>query len=299
MTHTSGLGLRPRRLPDLLDLPYRVYRGRIGFYAGLGVAMAIAQQAFAFAWQWWVFGALGAEAVEADPAAALGTMMIAFPVVVVLNAALVAIFTLPMIAAVRDTMVGVARPAGVLVRDAWSRAVPAAVCAVLFAAIWMIGLFLCILPGVFIGVALSLSTSLTYLERLGPFRAMGRSWNLVFGLGKVEFSTEANWVRVLLTGIVTIVVWYALSLLASLPVLFAQWVALWNGGQMVMTPIGPQPMPLPYMVPLFLVGAVLSGVFLPLAVTPWPILYLDIRTRHEGLDLELALERLEHDETFA
>jgi hypothetical protein len=152
---------------------------------------------------------------------------------------------------------------------------------------------------VFVGVALSLSTSLTYLERLGPLRAMKRSWQMVFGLGRMELSTEANWVRVLLTGIVTIVVWYALSLLASLPVLVAQWVALWNGGQMVKTSLGPQPLDLPFMIPLFLVGSVLSGVFLPLAVTPWPILYLDIRTRHEGLDLEHAITRLELEETTA
>lgn len=299
MANHRGFGLRPRRISELLDLPYRVYRERIALFVALGIALSVAQQTVGLVWQWWMFGSLDQQSPPADPLAALAGLAVGLPAVLVANAVLVAFFTLPMIGAARDAMTGDSRPWASLLRDAWSRAPAAAVCASLFAFVWMAGFMMCILPGLFVGVAFSLATSLTYLERRGPLRAFSRSWTLVFGRGGVRPSTEANWVRVLLIGLVTVVVWYALSILSSLPVVVAQWATLARGGQMVMTALGPQPLPLPLMLPLYFVGAVLGGVFLPLAVTPWPILYLDIRARHEGLDLEHAIVRLEHEESLA
>ena len=85
---------------------------------------------------------------------------------------------------------------------------------------------------------------------------------------------------------------YALNVLSSIPQAIAQAAGVMRGTPTVDTALGPQPMPLSVMLPVYFFGAVVQGVFQPIGVVPWPILYYDVRTRHEGLDLERAIDRL-------
>jgi hypothetical protein len=154
------------------------------------------------------------------------------------------------------------------------------------------GAFLCVFPGIFLAVALALSVPAVYCEKLNGIAAIARSWELVLRRGPGGLTGETNWVRVVVIGFVTLVVVYVLYAIASLPVLAAQGIGQGSGMVPVNTALGPQILPLSLLVPLQLVGAVIQGVFFPIWMIPWPLLYYDIRIRHEGLDLELTLRKM-------
>lgn len=293
MTTRQGFGIRPRTLGELVDLPFRVYRARIGLFAAIGIGIAVLRQSAAIGYQAFVFGSMGADMVEADAAAMMTRVFLGIPTLLLITSVTYTIGALPIIAASRDAVVGDQRRAGEILRDAWSRLPAGIVTAILIWTLAVFGFMMCIVPGLIVSLGFALALPLVYLERRGPLSAMGRSWELVFLRGTGRRGSLPNWVRVILLGIVTVVVLFALDLLATLPVSLVQALSMMERSEPIMTAIGPQWLPLRYMLPLYLAGALLQGVFLAIAITPWPVLYLDIRARNEGWDLERAVARLE------
>lgn len=296
MTTRQGFGIRPRTLGELVDLPFRVYRARIGLFAAIGIGIAVLRQAAAIGYQAFVFGSVGADMAEVDPMAMMNRVFLGIPTLLLITSVTYTVGALPIVAASRDTVVGVRRPARAILRDAWRRLPAGIVTAILIWVLAVFGFVMCIAPGIIVSIGFALALPVVYLERRGPLSAMGRSWEMVFLRGPGRPGSAANWVRVVLLGVVTIVVLFALDLLATLPVSLVQALSMMQRSEPIMTAIGPQWLPLQYMLPLYLAGALLQGVFLAIAITPWPVLYLDIRARNEGWDLEQAVDRLARSE---
>lgn len=294
MTTRKGFGIRPRTLGELVDLPFRVYRARIGLFAALGIGIAVLRQASAIGYQAFVFGSVDMASIDSDPAGLLLRMMLGIPTLLLITSITYTVGALPIVAASRDAVLGERRAAGAILKDAWRRLPAGIVTAALVWVVVLSGLMMCVVPGILVSIGFALALPVVYLERRGPLSAMRRSWELVFFRGQSAGGGEANWIRVLLLGVVTLVVLFALDLLATLPVSLVQAMSMMQRSDPIMTMIGPQWLPLQYMLPLYLLGALLQGVFLAIAITPWPILYLDIRARNEGWDLERAIERLEN-----
>jgi hypothetical protein len=145
------------------------------------------------------------------------------------------------------------------------------VAAVLAGVLPYLGLLLLVVPGVLLWGGWSLTTPALIVERLGPFRALGRSWHLVWGsFGRI-------WgIRSLSLLIAAI-----LNLLLVLPFVAA--------GSLLANLLHADPnavAPVPVLV-LTVLGSVLAGT----VVTPFQsgviaLLYLDRRMRAEGLDIE-------------
>ncbi len=292
MKDRLGQGLRPLALGDLLDLPYRVYRHRLGLFVLCGILASTADTAATLVWQGRWASALTGPSGSPDPETALLLMFATLPVILLLAVVTSTLAALPIITATRDALVGDDRPGGEVVRESWRRLVPALGAAIVSTVVILAGAAMCLLPAIPLAIGLALTLPPVVLERRSPFAAVGRSWQLVFGRGRGDPSSQANWVRVLVVGIVTLVVMWAFNAMASVPGAVAQMVAAFRGHPAEMTVLGPSPLPLGWMLPIWFFQALVQGVFLPIAIVPWTVVYLDIRTRHEGLDLELALDRL-------
>jgi hypothetical protein len=114
------------------------------------------------------------------------------------------------------------------------------------------GLILLVIPGIYIGMRLAVSTQALVVEGRRPTEAMGRSWELVRGHWWHAFGTLI--VAGLLTGVVNAVI--------TAPFSGSNWFA-----QAV-------------------AAAVATVITLPYGVLVGVLLYLDLRVRKEGLNLE-------------
>jgi len=295
----QGFELRPRTIGELLDLTFRVYRRGFKVFAVLGIAVTTISV---------VIGTL-IQAMLVDPAiwadlqdqaralGAMGRIYTSILVVLLINIFIYGLGMVAITAAAEDTLLG--RPVGAAqsLSKSWRRSVWAGIASVLMLLAALACAMACLLPAIPVLIVLSLTVSLVYLERKGPIEAMRRSFELVAKRGPRALSIDSNWVRIAIVGFVTLIVVYMLSLLASLPVFIASGTAaLRGGGMMNQTAFGPQLLPLHLLLPLQLVGAVFHGVFVAIGIIPWTVMYYDIRTRHEGLDLELQAQSLARED---
>jgi hypothetical protein len=114
------------------------------------------------------------------------------------------------------------------------------------------GLILLIIPGIYIGIRLCLSTQALVVEGRRPTQAMGRSWNLVAGHWWHAFGT------LVVAGLLTFVVNAVITIPFSATNWFGQAVA----------------------------AAVATVITLPYSTLVGVLLYLDLRARKENLTLE-------------
>ena len=120
-----------------------------------------------------------------------------------------------------------------------------------------------------------------------------RSIDLVLRRGPGGLTPETNWVRVVVMFILTMAVLSSLGSLASVPSMASELIGLAQGRMPQNTLFGPMSAPLSLMIPLYIAAAILQGLYSALGIIPWPLVYYDIRVRHEGFDLERLVERLQ------
>jgi uncharacterized membrane protein YgcG len=130
-----------------------------------------------------------------------------------------------------------------------------------------LGLFLLILPGIWLAVAFAVSVPALLLERVGPFAALGRSFRLVRGRWWATFG--ALLVGYVLVGIIAALVQ---GLIMVVPSVVA------DGNTLVGA-----------------VSSVIGGTVAAVLTTPYSaaviaLVYFDLRVRKEGLDLQLIAE---------
>ncbi|MCP3981577.1 MAG: hypothetical protein GY716_19940 [bacterium] len=287
--------LRPRSLGQVLDLTFRIYRQKIGLFAPYGIAIGVLLFLVGISWQMVYFS--GFEELETgDPTAAtLFAMFASIPIMVGGQIVIYAFGMMICNAIVDETVRGNDPSAGGVLRKALRRMPTAIAVMLLVSVVTFLGFLFCVVPGVIVSILLVLSVPSVYLENKGPIAALSRSYELVLTRGPRGGGSETNWVRVLVVIVVTAIVMLALNFVSSIPAAAAQIGGVASGNNPTHTIIGPQFLPLYVAIPLHLLGAVLQGLFVPLFMIPWPLLHYDIRARHEGLDLEWRLERIEAD----
>jgi hypothetical protein len=295
MNAHQGFGLRPRSIGELLDLTFRIFRRRFGTFALFGIAIGVLTTLVGTVLQFLLVSPESWMVDQQDPGEVLAFLLEIYLVLIVvglLNLFLYSFGAVAMTAVAEDALLGRPASAASAVSKSWRRATLAGIAAVMVTICVGLGAFACLVPAIPIMVMLALTVPLVYLERKGPFEAMNRSYQLVFDRGSRALSIEANWVRVLIVGFVTVVVLYVLSFVSNVPLMVASGAAAFRGEAMVPTAFGSQFLPLSVLLPLQLLASLIHGSFVAIGIIPWTIVYYDIRARHEGLDLELQAETL-------
>lgn len=190
-----------------------------------------------------------------------------------LSAVVGAVLTGMMIVVVSEDVLG----RRVTVREVWSRIRPRIwallVAAAIAGLVPYLGLIFFALPGIILWSAWSVTTPALVLERLGPFRAMGRSWQLV-------------WPAIAL-------VWMVRALSVVIAWLIRQIVQLPFGvaGALLAAAVADERAPL-VIVACIAVGTIAADTLaLPFLAGVLALIYLDRRIRAEGLDLVLRRQQ--------
>lgn len=298
MQAVAGHGLRPRSIGEILDLTFQIYRERFTVFAILGIGIGLMRLAVGIVWALLLFQVMDiptADISAIDPdqlGVFLGFFLISVPVIFVVFLLVSALGAVAMTAAAEDAFLGRSAPLGSLLTRARGRVVMAACTSLLTSILSFAGTCLCCVPGIAAIIIWVLAVPLVYLERASIIGAMSRSWELVLRRGPTGLSTESNWVRIFVVGLITFLAYLILSFLGQLPVAALSVGSVLGSRQPIATILGPQPAPLVIMLPLQLLSAAIQGLFIPFLVIPWTLIYYDIRTRYEGLDLEQAAARL-------
>jgi hypothetical protein len=165
----------------------------------------------------------------------------------------------------------------VSVGEVWSRIRPRMGALLVAAAITglvpYLGLIVLAFPGVILWSAWAVTTPALVLERLGPFRALGRSWKLV-------------WPAIAL-------VWLVRALSMVIAWVIRQIVQLPFGvvGLLLARMVGDERAPLVIIACLALGAIAADTLALPFLAGVLALIYLDRRIRAEGLDLVLHRQR--------
>jgi hypothetical protein len=190
-----------------------------------------------------------------------------------LSAVVGAVLTGMMIVVVSEDVLG----RRVTVGEVWSRIRPRIwallVAAAIAGLVPYLGLLFFALPGIILWSAWSVTTPALVLERLGPFRAMGRSWQLV-------------WPAIAL-------VWMVRALSVVIAWLIRQIVQLPFGvaGALLAAAVADERAPL-VIVACIAVGTIAADTLaLPFLAGVLALIYLDRRIRAEGLDLVLRRQQ--------
>ena len=156
-------------------------------------------------------------------------------------------------------------------RYALGRMLPLLVAYIVFLIIVVIGLFLLIVPGIWLAVKLAMVFPAVVFERKGPFSAIGRSWTL----------TRGHWWRVFGTLAVVFLITFVLQLVLGGVV---GGVLGASDASELTTAIG-----------LTLVNLLALAVTYPLWAAVTTVVYYDLRVRNEGFDLQLLAQGMGAD----
>jgi hypothetical protein len=291
MQASQGFELRPRTIGEVLDLSFRIFRRRLKTFAAIGIIFSLVGGIMAVATQV-LMGPLEDGMTHEDPMLALGTVAAVWGMMLVMGLVSVAAYgvnAVAITAAAEDALRGRSGTVGDALRKSIGRAAWAMLTAVLFWFCVTLGAMACFVPAIPISIMFALAVPLVYLEHKRPLAAMGRSYQLVFDRGPRELSVDSNWVRVLIVGVITLVLMYVISIVAQLPILIVS--AGSAAGRGFSFGYAPD-VPLHVLLPLQLLASLVQGTFSAVGIIPWTVTYYDIRTRHEGLDLELQAEQL-------
>lgn len=292
----EGLGLRPRSLGELLDLSFRCYKKGFRTFAAIGIVVSLITGLSSVIIQHVGFSNLQFGNAGAEPElffVDLLTLYAWIGISMVIAMTIYAVGMMAIVATTEDILLGRPFSARDAMSKSWKRAPSAIVTMFLVSMAVMAGAIMCFVPAIPLMISFALAIPLCYLERLGPFGAMGRSFRLAWKKEPRQSAEETNWVRILVVGFIVVVVTYALNLVASLPVMI---VSFRHSFANLQSPdFGQQLLPLHIALPLQAFGSIVGGLFLAIAIVPWPLVYYDIRTRQEGLDLQLEADQIGTD----
>jgi len=157
----------------------------------------------------------------------------------------------------------------------------------------ILGTLLCCLPGIYVGLVLSLTIPVMVFEtQYGP-DAMRRSYALTTYNPSGDFTADPR-VKIFVLGVVTTLVGMALSFVVQIPAMIVQQVfmlhAMSQAGDKDLAGVMAK---VAWMqVPTQMIAAAiqrLTGLYMAFGVA---LLYVDARNRKEGTDLEQAIDRL-------
>ena len=132
---------------------------------------------------------------------------------------------------------------------------------------FLLGLIACGIPSIWLSVMWSVATAALLFERLGPIKALGRSFELI----KQRF-----WATFLLLIITTLLTFFVTAVVQGIPSGLATVFAPDNEIATAVTDI--------------IFGTIGSAMVLPISAAVFAILYFDQRVRKEGFDVQLLAE---------
>ncbi|WP_375773151.1 hypothetical protein NR798_20420 [Archangium gephyra] len=132
----------------------------------------------------------------------------------------------------------------------------------------------------------SLLAPVLAMEELPVVRSFRRSGALLSGRVAPGFTGRVTVRAMLLVTVVSLIL-LAVSILCGLPAMLVQ---LTHGNPLDPAAAAANPVPQSLLVPAELLQVVGQAVFNPLGIVVYAMLYLDMRVRREGLDLERRLE---------
>ena len=291
MSREPVFALKPRGLGELLDLTFRIFRYRFAVFAKVGVMIAVVNTTAGIFMNLAIYSGDNPLDPNTDPVGFMIAAYTALPIFLLASLLVYSAGATIVFAVVRGVITGNEVDGGKALASGWKRIPSMVLTSILTWIAVMFGAIFCLLPGLYIGILFALAVPVAFLEGRSPFSALGRSLELIRNRGPKGLGSGNNAVRVVVIGLVTTVVWYALNVFASIPQAAAVFIGLSSRG-MEMTPIGPSPLPMTWILPLYFVGAVVQGMFLGIVLIPWAVLYFDIRVRHEGLDMEEKIHEL-------
>lgn len=268
-------GMRPRAIGELLDGAIKLYVRNARVLMGLAAVVVVPLELLAAIVLISTYNSgndiptggtfsLHPHPVQ-DPAAVLGAQAILLVTQLLANA----LITAASVKAVSDAYLDQRTSVSVSLRYGLRR-LPALIALQVIEGIGLtLALVALIVPGIFLYIRWGVATPALLIERVGPVRALRRSFRLVSG--RWWATAAVLLVATVLVGIVTGVVQAILTGVASLPknpsVILSVTVATLSTA----------------------VGAIISN---PFRATVTTILYYDLRIRREGYDLELLADQL-------
>jgi hypothetical protein len=273
--------LRPLGISELLDGAISTVRANPGVMLGFSAVVVSVVSIGTFFATLALFQDLNAATADLGESAELSDVLDAFSGSIsgLLLSSLLGWFAQTILSGLLTVVVGDAvlgRKA--TLADAWARIRPRILpllgLSLLIQLSWMAGLLLCVVPGIFLYVALALAPPALVLERSGVITAMKRSWRLVKGAWWRCFGVLA------LTAILT----YVIAQVVSVP--FGILSGLGGVG------LGFDAADTSYSVlavALTTLGSIVAGtITYPFTAAVTALLDVDQRMRREALDLELA-----------
>ncbi|RKQ94020.1 hypothetical protein C8N24_3896 [Solirubrobacter pauli] len=171
--------------------------------------------------------------------------------------------------AVADAWLGATPEAGRSLRFGISRAPRIFVLSLIAAPPVLLGFVLCLVPGFWLVTVWSLALAASLFERVGPFKALGRSYGLI---------RERFWATLLLLIVSWLLVGILGGIISSIPSAFAEIFASENRLAAAVANV---------------VGTTLGNVITyPFSAAVLTILYFDQRIRKEGFDVQMLAEGL-------
>jgi hypothetical protein len=264
-----GLALRPMTVADVLDGGFAVLKARPRRLLGVAAAFVVPSQLLVAYIGRQVSGGLEvADVFSGDPAVLdqsnsdLGAQYLTIFAAVILSGLALVCVAAAVAHQVSQWMMGRDAPAGELFGVVGRRILPLSVSFVLVKLAEVAGLFGCYIAILFVMALFVVVAPVIAVEGVGPFAALGRSSRLVQGRYFPVLGLAV------LMGIVGLLLSNAL---AALPQALAIWIdspATW---------------------PLLAVGGVVAEVIVvPFTAAATTLLYLDLRVRNEGLDIEMT-----------
>jgi hypothetical protein len=280
LTARGGIPLRPLSTGEILDGTFATIRRNPRTVLGLSAVFVTVQEVVTVLAEA-LLGRLPAPVLTVRPGSTAELGSTVTGIVGYLLAAVVgAVLTGMVVVVVTEDVLG--RRVGM--GEVWRRVrgerrlAALVVAAVLAGALPYLGLLLFLVPGVLLWSGWSLATPALVVERLGPVRALRRSWKLALpDLGRVwGIRTLSVLIGLLVRALLVLPFVAAASLLA---------VLMHAGAEATM--------PLPALV-ITVLGSIAAGtVVAPFEAGVLALLYVDRRMRAEGLDIvwQLALAR--------
>src|SRR5579875_1257738 len=267
--------MRPRRVGEILDAAIKLYLGNARVLMGSVAAVVVPLQIISGVILLSTysngndistgFASVGRTVTPAEANARLGASGINELVSLIGSAFVLA----ACVKALSDAYLGQTPTVRGSLRFGLRRLLPVIALQIIYAIGQLIGFVLLIIPGIWLYAAWSVRVPAVVIERMGPFRALGRSRRLVKG----------RW-------------WPTAGVLLVTVIMVGVLGGLINGGLGALALTSGTPSVL-FAVTITSLAAIVSGVLLqPFSAAVITVLYYDLRIRHEGYDLELLADQL-------
>jgi hypothetical protein len=258
--------LRPLSIGETLDAGFRLLRARFGTLLVCVlvpmVPLSIISTIIVASTDDQAFDVNSTTTTSDDGAAIAGTLIGAL-----IQGAAAALAVAACFRVISSSYLGERAEAGPSLRYGLSRLLPLMVAYIALSIVLGISLFFLLIPAIFLAVKWSVTFAAIVAERAGPFRAMGRSWEL----------TRGHWWRVF--GTLLVVVLIALVLYLA--------VVAGLGGAIATSDDMSE---FTYAILTTALTVILFAILYPLVASIITVIYYDLRVRNEGFDLQLLAQ---------